>query len=131
MDFDLVVDHVKAEVGVERRAHAERAVAEFLEVLAEALDADAATALAAQLPPEVRPVLGEPHVSAPLDADALVAHLSEHMQLDPTVARRVAVATATAIAQELDDDARAALRARLHPSIAALFEAPYVEHAPA
>jgi uncharacterized protein (DUF2267 family) len=131
MDFDHVVDHVKAEVGVERRAHAERAVAEFLEVLSEALDEQSAITLMQRLPPEVRPVLGEPHAHAAIDVHGLVAHLSEHMQLDPVVALRLAVATATALAVELDAEARAVLRERLHPTIAALFDAPLIEHAPA
>lgn len=127
MDFDFVVDHVKNEVGVERRAHAERAVAEFLEVLSEALDDEGAEALAARLPAEIRPVLGELHRRrGEMDLDALVEHLSEHMQLDAAVTRRVAEAAATALAIELDDAARTMLAERVHPTIAALFAKPVV-----
>jgi uncharacterized protein (DUF2267 family) len=133
MDFEFVVDHVKAEVGLERRADAERAVAEFLEVLGGALDKETADALALRLPVEVRPVLGADHPQSPdEDLDALVTHLSEHMQLDPAVARHIAVAAGTAIGTELDEHARNVLDRHLHPSIAALFSpVRYEEHAPA
>ncbi len=133
MDFEFVVDHVKAEVGLERRADAERAVAEFLAVLGGALDRKTSDALALRLPVEVRPVLGADHPQQDrFDLDALVAHLSDHMQLDPAVARHIAVAAGTAIGVELDDHGRRELVLHLHPSLAALFlPIRYEEHAPA